>query len=200
MVNAFMLPGMVDRPDPESLDHFVVLGLSPEASRRDIKRAYRRRAATFHPDMNPDDEEAPAILRRLNWAYAVLSDPDQRERYHELRGFAPPPPPDPPPTETPEEAAPGVPAAPPKADVRVGSSRRSRRPRGTQRKRAYARDVARESRRRGAMNAEDHAAMMGQITQAMAAAHEPPSRPWRRVAILTVVVGLALALLSWLRL
>ncbi len=63
------------------MDLYIVLGLSREASLDEIKRAYRRLARKFHPDINPGDREAAAQFRQIAEAYETLSDPSRRERY-----------------------------------------------------------------------------------------------------------------------
>jgi molecular chaperone DnaJ len=63
------------------MDLYIVLGLGRTASTTDIKRAYRRLARRFHPDINPGDREAAARFRQIVEAYETLVDPDQRRRY-----------------------------------------------------------------------------------------------------------------------
>jgi molecular chaperone DnaJ len=63
------------------IDFYLVLGLSRDASLTDVKRAYRRLARKYHPDINPGDRIAAAQFRRLAEAYETLSDPDLRRRY-----------------------------------------------------------------------------------------------------------------------
>jgi molecular chaperone DnaJ len=62
-------------------DYYEVLGVSRDASVKDIKAAYRRLAVEFHPDRNPDNPEAEERFKEASEAYAVLSDQDKRARY-----------------------------------------------------------------------------------------------------------------------
>ena len=58
------------------------LGARPDASVGELRQAYRRRARQLHPDLRPGDEGTAAeAMTRLNSAYRVLSDPDERRRY-----------------------------------------------------------------------------------------------------------------------
>jgi molecular chaperone DnaJ len=63
------------------MDFYIVLGVEREATAADIKRAYRRLARRFHPDINPGDREAAAHFRQILDAYETLTDPDRRRRY-----------------------------------------------------------------------------------------------------------------------
>jgi molecular chaperone DnaJ len=63
------------------MDLYIVLGVKREATASDIKRAYRRLARRFHPDINPGDREAVARFRQIVNAYETLTDPDRRRRY-----------------------------------------------------------------------------------------------------------------------
>jgi molecular chaperone DnaJ len=63
------------------LDFYIVLGLERGASLNEIKRAYKRLARKFHPDINPGDRRAAAQFRQIAEAYETLSDPDRRRRY-----------------------------------------------------------------------------------------------------------------------
>ena len=63
------------------MDFYVILGLERAATLGDIKRAYRRLARRFHPDINPGDRTAAAQFRQIAEAYETLSDPDRRRRY-----------------------------------------------------------------------------------------------------------------------
>ena len=63
------------------MDLYLVLGLDREATVGDLKRAYRRLARRYHPDINPGDRLAAAQFRQIAEAYETLSDPDRRQRY-----------------------------------------------------------------------------------------------------------------------
>jgi molecular chaperone DnaJ len=63
------------------MDFYIVLGLERGATLNDIKRAYKRLARKFHPDINPGDRTAVAQFRQIAEAYETLSDPDRRRRY-----------------------------------------------------------------------------------------------------------------------
>jgi molecular chaperone DnaJ len=63
------------------VDLYIVLGLQPGATDTDIKRAYRRLARRFHPDINPGDHTAEARFRQVLEAYETLIDRERRTRY-----------------------------------------------------------------------------------------------------------------------
>lgn len=63
------------------MDFYIVLGLAHDATDTDIKRAYRRLARRFHPDINPGDRAAEARFREVLAAYETLIDREQRTRY-----------------------------------------------------------------------------------------------------------------------
>jgi curved DNA-binding protein CbpA len=62
-------------------DPYVVLGVSADASQRDIARAYRRAVQHAHPDAQPHDRQATARFRALTGAYDLLRDPGRRADY-----------------------------------------------------------------------------------------------------------------------
>src|SRR5215475_4857363 len=63
------------------MDFYVILGLQRGATLADVKRAYKRLARRFHPDINPGDRMAAQQFRQIAEAYETLSDPDRRRRY-----------------------------------------------------------------------------------------------------------------------
>lgn len=62
-------------------DFYAILGVPPDASAEDVKRAYRRRARELHPDANRDDPGAEEAFKTLTVAYDTLRDPQRRQRY-----------------------------------------------------------------------------------------------------------------------
>lgn len=65
----------------EYKDYYKILGVSKDASQDDIKRAYRKNAKKYHPDLNPDDREAERRFKEINEAYQVLGDENKRKKY-----------------------------------------------------------------------------------------------------------------------
>ena len=63
------------------MDLYIVLGVQQGASESEIKRAYRRLARRFHPDINPGDQTAAARFHQILEAYETLIDPARRSRY-----------------------------------------------------------------------------------------------------------------------
>ncbi|NDJ85889.1 MAG: J domain-containing protein [Chloroflexi bacterium] len=68
-------------------NYYQILGITRDASDKEIKRAYRELARRYHPDLNPGDEEAENRFKEINEAYEVLSDPDKRSRYDQMGPF-----------------------------------------------------------------------------------------------------------------
>jgi curved DNA-binding protein len=65
------------------IDYYKVLGIDKKASQEDIKKAYRKLARKYHPDLNPDDKEANKQFQLVNEANEALSDPEKRRKYDE---------------------------------------------------------------------------------------------------------------------
>jgi curved DNA-binding protein len=65
----------------EFIDYYKILGLDKNASPDDIKKAYRKLARQYHPDMNPNNKEAHKKFQQINEANEVLGDPEKRKKY-----------------------------------------------------------------------------------------------------------------------
>ena len=68
----------------EKRDYYEVLGVDKGADEATLKKAYRKLAKKYHPDMNPGDKEAEAKFKEATEAYSVLSDPDKRRQYDQF--------------------------------------------------------------------------------------------------------------------
>jgi hypothetical protein len=111
-------------------DFYAILGVESNATRDEIRSAYRRLAMRHHPDVNPPDEDdgvATELMSRLNEAYETLYDPERRQAYNQRRRarYAPSHPyasrRRPPPSPAEEAAqAPNSHAAPPRSQYRSG--------------------------------------------------------------------------------
>lgn len=65
-------------------DYYEVLEVDKSASEADIKKAYRKLAKQYHPDVNPGDKVAEAKFKEINEAYEILSDPQKKSRYDQF--------------------------------------------------------------------------------------------------------------------
>ena len=65
-------------------DYYAVLGVSKTATPKEIKRAYRKLARKYHPDLNPGDKDSESKFKDLNEANEVISDPEKRQKYDEF--------------------------------------------------------------------------------------------------------------------
>jgi len=63
------------------IDYYKILGIDKSASSKDVKNAYRKLARKYHPDLNPNNQDAKANFQQINEANEVLSDPEKRKKY-----------------------------------------------------------------------------------------------------------------------
>jgi molecular chaperone DnaJ len=71
----------------QNKDFYAVLGVSASASQDEIKKQYRKLAAKFHPDKNPNDAKAADRFKEISEAYQVLGDADRRKQYDQMRSL-----------------------------------------------------------------------------------------------------------------
>jgi curved DNA-binding protein len=65
------------------INYYKILGVEKSATENDIKKAYRKMARKYHPDLNPNDKEAETKFKQINEANEVLSHPENRKKYDE---------------------------------------------------------------------------------------------------------------------
>ena len=63
------------------IDYYKILGVNKSASQDDIKKAFKKLARKYHPDLNPDDPNAKQRFQEINEANEVLGDPEKRKKY-----------------------------------------------------------------------------------------------------------------------
>src|SRR5205814_1013648 len=69
----------------QNKDFYAVLGVSASATQDEIKKQYRKLAARYHPDKNPNDAKAADRFKEISEAYQVLGDADRRKQYDQMR-------------------------------------------------------------------------------------------------------------------
>jgi molecular chaperone DnaJ len=65
-------------------DYYELLGLKKTASEAEIKKAFRKFARKYHPDVNPGDKASESKFKEISEAYEVLSDPKKRQQYDQF--------------------------------------------------------------------------------------------------------------------
>lgn len=70
-------------------DYYRILGVSEDASQKEIKNAYRKLSRKYHPDANPGDPTAEERFKEISAAYDVIGDPERRKEYDEVRRLGP---------------------------------------------------------------------------------------------------------------
>ena len=68
-------------------DYFKILGISRNATEKEIKSAFRKLARQFHPDLHPHDEKAESEFKEINEAYEILSDEDKKKSYEQFLSY-----------------------------------------------------------------------------------------------------------------
>ncbi|MSQ21974.1 MAG: J domain-containing protein [Dehalococcoidia bacterium] len=65
-------------------DYYIILGVTRDASDKDVRQAYRGLARKYHPDVNKKDKDAEERFKEINAAYEVISDPEKRKKYDQF--------------------------------------------------------------------------------------------------------------------
>ncbi|MFW5952101.1 MAG: molecular chaperone DnaJ [Gemmatimonadota bacterium] len=76
-------------PTATSRDYYQILGIPEKADATEVKKAYRKLAKQYHPDANQNDPRAAERFKEIGEAYAVLSDPQKRQQYDQMRRMGP---------------------------------------------------------------------------------------------------------------
>ena len=71
---------------PQTTDYYKTLGVDRNISTDDLRKAYRRLARKYHPDLNPGDKAAEDRFKQVQEAYDILSDPKKKQMYDQF-GF-----------------------------------------------------------------------------------------------------------------
>ena len=71
----------------QNKDFYAVLGVSASATQDEIKKQYRKLAARYHPDKNPNDAKAADRFKEISEAYQVLGDAERRKQYDQMRSL-----------------------------------------------------------------------------------------------------------------
>ena len=66
-------------------DYYEILGVSPQADKKEIKKVYQALTKKYHPDLHPGDKEKEERYKEINEAYHAIADPTRRQKYDELR-------------------------------------------------------------------------------------------------------------------
>lgn len=66
-------------------DYYNILGVSPQADLKEIKKSYQKLAKKYHPDVNPGNKEAEDKFKEINEAYHAIADPAKRQKYDDVR-------------------------------------------------------------------------------------------------------------------
>ncbi len=68
-------------------DYFKILGISRNATDKEIKSAFRKLARKFHPDLNPHDDKSESEFKEINEAYEILSDKEKKKSYEQYLSY-----------------------------------------------------------------------------------------------------------------
>src|SRR5918911_1307681 len=71
----------------QTKDYYQVLGVSATATQDEIKKQYRKLAAKYHPDKNPNDAKAADRFKEISEAYQVVGDAEKRKQYDQMRSL-----------------------------------------------------------------------------------------------------------------